>query len=306
MNPIDPPDWLETQYNIWQSTGPNTFGLDTQGKDPECEDNPSQIQYKLFNDGTGNGVSSRFCDAVSRDPKSRLTQIVDAAGNLIPYRKGTLISKRTPPVDPAAVNGYTFYLQWSGGDGSCDSDCKAAFQTITAAPRCGHLGGQRNYMAVSGSLDTGCGTYSYKILRAAGQKPAPGPISCNQAPADFNPSKKGVSKCWKDISDPIIEYFAETFKNILPGDGNVVDSSMNGLEWGYTITWKHDNGFTYMANAMWVPGCYDHHTMCVDHPQGKSGDKTAFPHSPSEGHSISVGDILKDIHSHCEFLFLWL
>lgn len=109
------------------------------------------------------------------------------------------------------------------------------------------------------------------------------------------------------IDDLVVnEYFLEKFHNILPMDGNVVDSSMNGLKWGYTSTWQFRNSFTYMANVMWVPNCYAHHTMCVDHSQGKSGDKTAFPNSPSEGHSISVGDIMKDIYKYSEFSFLWL
>lgn len=172
VNPIDPPDWLETQFQIWQSVGPNTFGLNTHGTDPKCEDNTSEIQYKLFNDGNGNGLYNNFCVAVSKDLKTKLMQIVDPAGYVVPpRRKRPLLSKRTPPMDPGAVTGYNFALEWAGGDGSCDSDCKKSFDTITATPSCGHLGGEQNYMAMSGSLDTGCGIYSYKILKAVDKVP---------------------------------------------------------------------------------------------------------------------------------------
>ena len=307
MNPIDPPDWLDTQYKIWQSVGPNTFGLDTKGADPKCEDNTSEIQYKLFNDGNGNGLYNKFCAAVSKDPKTRLMQIVDPAGDAIPPKRArSLVSKRTPPVDPAAVTGYTFSLQWTGGDGSCDNDCKKSFDTITAAPSCGHLGGEQNYMAMSGSLDTGCGSYSYKILKAVDKVPQAGPIRCNQAPADFNNAKDKsgkVSNCWFDITDKSVDSAVNNFNNQLPMDGNVVDSKMRGFQWGFTKSYSSKaNGMTFMSNVMWAPGCGDYKTMCVDNPQGKSGDATAFPNQPSPGHSISVTDILTNVYKYCKFL----
>lgn len=86
-------------------------------------------------------------------------------------------------------------------------------------------------------------------------------------------------------------------------DGNVVDSKMRGFQWGYTKVWQpKQNGMAYMSNVMWVPGCFDYKTMCVDKPQGKSGDATAFPNQPSQGHSISVTDILTNIYKYCKFL----
>lgn len=305
VNPIDPPDWLETQYKIWQSVGPNTFGLDTQGTDPKCEDNTSEIQYKLFNDGNGNGLYNNFCAAVSKDPKRDLIQLVDPAGNVVPHkRKRSLASKRTPPKDPAAVIGYTFDLEWTGGDGSCDSDCKKSFDTITVAPSCGKLGGEHNYMAMSGSLNTGCGIYSYKILKAVDWVPQAGPIRCNQAPADFNNAKDSngkVSKCWYDITDKSVGSAVDNFNHQLPS--NVVDSKMHGFQWGYTVWQPNENGMTYISNVMWVPGCGDYKTMCLNNPQGKLGDATACPNQPShQGYSISVSDILTNVYKYCQLL----
>lgn len=307
VNPTDPPDWLETQYKIWQPVGPNTFGLDTQGTDPKCEDNTSDVQYNLFNDGNGNGLYNDFCAAVSKDPKAMLMQIVDPTDNVVPpRRKRSLVSKRRPPADPAAVTGYTFDLEWTGGDGSCDSDCKKSFDTITAAPTCGHFGGEQNYMAISGSLDTGCVIYSYKILKAVDKVPQAGPIRCNQAPVSFTNAKdtnSKTSKCWYDITDKSVDSAVNNFNHQLPMDGNVVDSKMHGLQWGYTQVWQpKENGMTYMSNVMWIPGCGDYKTMCVDSLQGKSGDATASPNQPSQGHSITVTDILTNVYAYCKFL----
>ncbi len=306
VNPIDPPDWLETQYKIWTSVGPNTFGLNTHGTDPKCEDSTSDLQYKLFNDGNGNGLYNKFCAIVSKDPKTRLMQIVDPAGNAIPHRKRAL-SERTPPVDPTAVTGYNFYLEWTGGDGSCDSDCKKSFDTITA--NCGHRGGEQNYMPMSGSLDTGCGQYSYKIMKAHNNVPQAGPIRCNQAPADFNNAKDKngkVSKCWFDIYQSDVAAAINNFNHELPMDGNVVDSTMHGFKWGYTKVWQQQTQrrdiMNFMSNVMWIPGCRDYQTICVDNPQGKSGDASAPSNQPSQGHSISVSDILTNVHSYCKLL----
>ena len=305
-NPIDPPDWLETQYKIWQSVGPNSFGLDTKGSDPKCEDSPSEIQYKLFNDGNGNGLYNKYCDMVSKAPHLSWMQMVDSAGNPVVHKiKRSLVSKRTPPVDPQAVSDYKFYLTWTGGDGSCDSDCKKSFDTIVAMPSCGHLGGERNYMAMSGSLDTGCGTYSYKILKPIPKIPQAGPIRCNQAPAAFNNKKDKdgkVSKCWYDITDKSVDVAAQDFNYQLPMDGNIVDSKMRGMR-GYSKVWhEKDDGMAYLLDVMWSPGCTDYKTMCLDNPQGASGDGTAPPNQPSPRHSISASDIFRNIYHYCKSL----
>jgi hypothetical protein len=118
-------------------------GSDTPSASPKYDMNsPSKILYNLFNDGHGNGVYKNFCGIVMKDPKAMLVQIVDAHGNIIPHRSKRLsIRLRTPPPDPDAENGYTFDLEWTGGDGSCSSNCSKSFDTIVRSP-CAHLGGE--------------------------------------------------------------------------------------------------------------------------------------------------------------------
>ncbi len=177
--PIDPPDWLDTLQQIYMEVGDNRPGSDTPSASPKCDMNsPSKILYNLFNDGHGNGINRNFCGTVMKDPKTKLVQIVDAHGNIIPNRsKRSSIRMRTPPPDPDAENGYTFDLEWTGGDGSCSSDCSKSFDTIVGSP-CAHLGGEQNDMANSASLDTGCGIYSYKINAPPSPPSVPVPTIC--------------------------------------------------------------------------------------------------------------------------------
>lgn len=153
---LDPPDWLDTLKQIYIEIGQNI-----QNPETKCDRNePSHIQYRLFNDGNGATLYKKYCNAVKKDPKKQLAQIVDPHGNVVPPRleRGLLNTiKRTPPPNPDAETGYTFSLQWSGGDGSCDSDCNTSFDSMVASP-CAKFGGQRNYMALAAGIDTGCGT----------------------------------------------------------------------------------------------------------------------------------------------------
>lgn len=93
----------------------------------------SNIPYNVFYPG----VVSKFCDTISGGDKGEgLTQIVDSNGNVIPSRKiagpSESIEKRTPPADPDVYTGYTFALQWTGGNGSCSSECGTIYEAISS------------------------------------------------------------------------------------------------------------------------------------------------------------------------------
>ncbi len=153
-------------------------------------------------------VYKKFCDTVGKDPNTHLTQIVDNHGNVVPSRRKRSPSpsdfwKRTPPPDENSNDGVTFSLIWTGGDGNCASGCTEAFDLMTTSP-CAHLGGEQNDMAISTSLDTGCGSYSYKINQVP--PPAPVPTIC-PAPGNKNLAQnrcddkcmgKGWGKCDPD------------------------------------------------------------------------------------------------------------
>ena len=90
----------------------------------------ANVPYNVFYPG----VVSEFCDTISGGDKGEgLPQIVDSNSNVIPNRKIVeSIEKRTPPADPDVYTGYTFALQWTGGNGSCSSDCGTIYEAIAS------------------------------------------------------------------------------------------------------------------------------------------------------------------------------
>lgn len=187
----DPPEYNEgfpfsgcPDNNIMPSA--NTAGTTSSGSpgaesnhtpQPTCDtDKISGIPYNVFHgsDTGSTDVYGKFCDALINDHKQQLNWIVDAAGN----RDTSALrhSKRTPPPNPSAYSQYSFELNWKpSSDKACSSDCQAAFASFAISP-CGHQGGQQNVMAAMGSVDVGCGTYSYNITeRQSTESPDPDP-----------------------------------------------------------------------------------------------------------------------------------
>lgn len=96
---------------------------------PSCDTNSvSNIPYNVFSPG----VFSKFCETVVSNDKSKaLQQTVDSNGDVVSTNKKRNIWERTPPPSPSDYKGYKFALDWTGGDGSCPSDCNAVFSSIT-------------------------------------------------------------------------------------------------------------------------------------------------------------------------------
>ena len=124
----DPPNWLDTLLELWDKVSEYVPGSTQPSTSPTCDlHSVSKILFNVF----GNGVYKSFCDTVGRNAKSQLSQIVDAPGNVVPHKvKRAVTKKRTLPADLDAGDGYTFDLQWIGGDGGCSSGCKDAFDTM--------------------------------------------------------------------------------------------------------------------------------------------------------------------------------
>lgn len=74
-------------------------------------------------------VYTQFCDEVEKDPKKKLSWIVDSMGHQIPNK-----SKRSPPPDPGAYNDIQITLDWTGGDNACGKGCKDAYYTMATSP----------------------------------------------------------------------------------------------------------------------------------------------------------------------------
>ena len=240
---------------------------------------------------------------------------MDSLGNVIPPKsKRSSLSLRTPPPDRELANGYAFDLDWTGGDGSCQSDCNGFFDRIVRSP-CAHLGGEQNNMAVEASIDTGCGVYSYKINdtpspepEPVDEMPQPSDVVCKSrvwTPPDDNvPKDTGgdelkemdltESKCFTDIDPKGVKLVIDDIGDHIPNlnNGHVVDSTMKNVTKFHKNT-KAARSVTYMVNIGWIPGCTAFETMVADNPQGKSGD------NPDQ--SISVTDILWKTFDQCEF-----
>ena len=244
-------------------------------------DRASYVLSKLFR---ATPVYKKFCEAVDKDLKSPLAQIVDDLGNTKPIKDKT---KRTPPVEPSADSGNTYTLEWTGGDGSCPSGCKEAYDTISQSP-CGNLGGEQNLIAQSAELDTGCGIYKVKV------NPPPG--KDNKVP-----SVKASEITCKHFDEAI---YHKCFEAVVP---KMVNATIAGLpahlgseeqkkqgKGMNDITQVYRDGggtkgITYVANIHWIQGCTTYKQMVLDNPiSGKSGE------------GLGYGDILWTIYNTCE------
>ena len=267
--------------------------------DAKCDmDLASQILYTVFRQAP---VWGKFCDAVNKDATKKLTQIVNEVGDVVPNKsKRSSIRKRTPPDEADPNSGYTFSLEWTGGDGSCASGCSESFNTMVTGP-CGHIGGEQNNVAQSASLDTGCGIYSYKITPPPGTPnlqpapkpspiPQPGPLVCE--PWNYKPA------CFKAIQPKHVDGCITAMAAQFPGNGNIMKPGSPDI----TEVYGGATGVNYLTNIHWIEGCTDYKSMCADNPQGKSGDAPQDPHAngPTPGHSISSSDIIKWTYKNCK------
>ncbi|KAG8530662.1 uncharacterized protein KY384_004017 [Bacidia gigantensis] len=153
-------------------------GSKPDGTTPTCDENDvSNIDNMSWGKKP---MYQSFCDTINGgDPKAHVAMIVDIEGNKIPNKKRALF-ERTPPSDPGQWNDYTFSLIWTGGDGSCDSDC-GNFMGSMSGNTCGHLSAEQNKMANKIAVDTGCGKYTMGInappgtVNPHGTNPDPSP-----------------------------------------------------------------------------------------------------------------------------------
>lgn len=284
----DPANWLDTQQSLLSSIGEYTPG--SGGASPaSCNTNQgniSEIPFNVFSPS----IFSNFCKSV--DPKTQLSQIVDASGNVIPpkAKERAVVQKRTPPPNPSSYTGYTIALTWTGGDGSCNADCGSAYSNLANSP-CGHQGGQQNVMAKAGELDTGCGKYSYSITAPPASTPTPPspPPTPTQGPITCNPNLDSYSKCWNDVHSGSVESCASAMAAQIPNNQmtssshNVTQVLREGASGG-----QGGKGVTYMMNIGWIPGCSTYPSQAADNPMGKSGDS-----------SVSYTTLIKDTYYKC-------
>ncbi|KAF2815484.1 uncharacterized protein BDZ99DRAFT_409408 [Mytilinidion resinicola] len=128
---------------------------------PSCTSDASGVQSSFFK-----GLYPKFCNAVNASPKDASKATYTNADYTTPSKRG--LERRTPPVSSSEYKGYKFNLEWTGGDG-CRADCAESFKELSDQP-CGDRGAGGN-MATQGSINAGCGTYSFSIDQ-------PPPVTC--------------------------------------------------------------------------------------------------------------------------------
>jgi hypothetical protein len=130
---------------------------------PKCDmDKISKFPANLFKQG----IYAKFCSDL-KDVKQEQKWTVDSAGTETGKKRrdtGDGLEKRTPPASSKNYPNYrtTLTFKPSKDGGKCDLDCSKAYSLI-ADSNCGRTAGQQNIMASEGSVDVGCGTYSYSI-----------------------------------------------------------------------------------------------------------------------------------------------
>ncbi|CAI0654848.1 unnamed protein product [Colletotrichum noveboracense] len=219
----------------------------------ECSADPGAVPYNVFAGQSGN-VFGDFCDGI--DTAKDLKTTVDASGKVI---------KRTPPPNPATWKNYKFHLEYAAGaDRGCKKTCNDAFQSLKAA--CGSKGGHSNEMSTTGSINVGCGTYSYAIEK----------FDYKPDPASTTPLTLQERVCFdKDAFSKhgdVYEMDQRFFTGIACGGtaDKVIKKGIRGAQ----VTYQGNvNDVLYTYNIFWMDGC----EMDVDEvnamvPLGKTGE----------------------------------
>ncbi|CAI6342584.1 unnamed protein product [Periconia digitata] len=125
---------------------------------PECDPKVSNIEGTFFR-----GLYPQFCSQVKDGEAIKKTLTNEDF-------KSSSNSKRAPPPSNSQYEGYKFNFEFSGGD-NCEVSCDDAFGEIRSA--CSGT----TTLKYKGSIDAGCGTYSYSIEDPP-PPPPPSPVEC--------------------------------------------------------------------------------------------------------------------------------
>ncbi|KAF9873214.1 hypothetical protein CkaCkLH20_09377 [Colletotrichum karsti] len=146
-----------------------------------CESSDSGLQWDIFY-GKKYNVVQKFCQAVSDDQQAAHAWVVDEFGN----ETSSKSRKRSPPVTPKTYKDYRIGLEWkpdsSLSEDPCPRSCTEAYEAIANGP-CGQNGRQGLTLAMSGSWNIGCGTYSWNVKPPSKKEPTArlevGEVTCN-------------------------------------------------------------------------------------------------------------------------------
>ncbi|KAF2829386.1 hypothetical protein CC86DRAFT_368405 [Ophiobolus disseminans] len=101
------------------------------------------------------GVSKKFCKDVGDGKTAKKAELKNTD-----LQTRSLFG-RTPPPNPKAYGDWKFFFEWEPKSGTCAKTCDEAMSSFTNS--CGHYGNQGNNMLKKGTVDTGCGKYTYRL-----------------------------------------------------------------------------------------------------------------------------------------------
>ncbi|KAH8719332.1 hypothetical protein GQ44DRAFT_809724 [Phaeosphaeriaceae sp. PMI808] len=132
---------------------------------PECAKGDVDVTPVAFN--FWQGVSKKFCNDVGDGKSAKKAELKNTD------LQTRSLFRRTPPPSSKSYPDWKFFFEWEPkGSGSCAKTCEEAMGTF--ANSCGHYGGQQNSMVKKGSIEVGCGKYSYS-LEGPPKAPPPAP-----------------------------------------------------------------------------------------------------------------------------------
>ncbi|KAL9623766.1 MAG: hypothetical protein Q9160_001997 [Pyrenula sp. 1 TL-2023] len=198
-------------YNITLDSGQNKYSppwapLSVGDQIGQCDKrNSSGVSYKFWK-----GIYLKFCAEVDKDPKAKksnqYTQDDFKEPKSEKARALMRFMPRTPPLMPDTYTkkygqDYQFDFEFTGADGDCRGSCSDAMATISST--CGHTSAEQDKMALSATLNAGCGTYSIKVT-----PPQPDQVFCGFHDNSIEP-KYLTSYSTSDIDDAISAFCSD-------------------------------------------------------------------------------------------------
>ncbi|CZR51326.1 uncharacterized protein PAC_01201 [Phialocephala subalpina] len=202
------------QYNI-------TLSTDTDPQNPPWNPLPQSslpVCDTLISSGVNNnlfaGLYPQFCSLIDGGDKT-LPAGSDFTNADFKAPSKRSLDPRTPPASNKEYDGSKFHFKWTGSSGTCGTDFSRAYQSIMTST-CGNSGSESNAMTLRGSVNVGCGTYTFSIENPADEPPPTPESNCNGTSDGYYVSGASIYANYPDFCTKIPDKvdIAVTF----PGD----------------------------------------------------------------------------------------
>lgn len=185
------------QYNI-------TLSTDTDPQNPPWNPLPQSalpVCDTLVSSGINNnffaGLYPQFCNLIEGGDKT-IPATSDFTNTDFKAPSKRSLDPRTPPASNKEYDGSKFHFKWTGSSGTCRTDCYGAYQSIMTSS-CGNSGSQSNSMTLEGSVNVGCGTYTFAIENPADDPPPTPESRCNGTSDGYYVSGASIYASYPDF-----------------------------------------------------------------------------------------------------------